>query len=296
MTKFKPRLTKPEKGNPYYNTIANGGLSPAIKGKPTDSDCDVLSNCVGYAIGRFNEIGGEGFKNLKSVDAQHFIKYAGKCKVGFTPKVGACMVWENTAKNSGHVAIVEQVVSDTEVVTSESGWGCAIPFWTQHLKKGDGNWSQPKGYTFLGFIYNPALEEIPEKADDKPDSPPLYRVRMAWDKAGSQIGAFASLRNAVNSCPMKFKVYDNYGNVVYAEPHLLPDRNPFEQPVVVPKYGDSGDTVKWLQYALIIRGYSCGESGIDGEYGKYTDLAVKAFSTVNGVSAEDLIIELGGVT
>ena len=27
---YKPRLTKPEKGNPYYNTKANGGYSHAI--------------------------------------------------------------------------------------------------------------------------------------------------------------------------------------------------------------------------------------------------------------------------
>ena len=44
MIVFKPRLTRPEKGNKYYNTISNGGYSKAIKGKPTDSQCDVLSN------------------------------------------------------------------------------------------------------------------------------------------------------------------------------------------------------------------------------------------------------------
>lgn len=293
MTEFKPRLTKPEKGNPYYNTIANGGLSPAIKGKPTDSDCDVLSNCVGYALGRFNEIGGDGFKYLRSVDAQHFMKYASGCKTGFEPKVGACMVWENVSKNSGHVAIVEQVVSADEVVTSESGWNYSTPFWIQHLKRGNGNWSQPKGYTFLGFIYNPALE-IPEKADDTPSKPPLYRVRMDWNKPGSQIGAYSSLRNAVNSCPLKFRVYDNNGNVVYAEPHLLPDTAPYPQPTAVPQFGDSGDAVRWLQYRLVLNGYSCGESGIDGNYGNDTKRAVDAFCSVNGVSPENLITALGG--
>ena len=55
---FKMRTSKPEAGNKYYITKANGGYSDAIKGSPTDKDCDVLSNCVGYAYGRFNEIGG----------------------------------------------------------------------------------------------------------------------------------------------------------------------------------------------------------------------------------------------
>ena len=56
---FKPRMTKPESGNPYYNTLAAGGYSGCIKGSPTDKGCNVLANCVGYAAGRFNEIIGK---------------------------------------------------------------------------------------------------------------------------------------------------------------------------------------------------------------------------------------------
>lgn len=44
---FKPRLAKPEKGNPYYNTKGNGGYSTACKGSPVDKDCNVLHNCFG---------------------------------------------------------------------------------------------------------------------------------------------------------------------------------------------------------------------------------------------------------
>lgn len=54
--KYSPRKTKPEKGNKYYIRKANGGYSPCIKGNPTDKNCNVLCNCVGYAVGRFNEI------------------------------------------------------------------------------------------------------------------------------------------------------------------------------------------------------------------------------------------------
>lgn len=162
MATFKPRMTKPESGNPYYNTRANGGYSNAIKGRPTDSGCDVLANCVGYAVGRFNEIGGWGScKYLSPVNAENFIQYAGGLKVGQTPKLGACMVWRKgaTLSNSdgaGHVAIVEKIISSTQIVTSESGWGASKPFWTQTRNKGNGNWGAGSGYTFLGFIYNPA--------------------------------------------------------------------------------------------------------------------------------------------
>ena len=44
---YTPRFTIPQKGDPYYNTKANGGYSDAIKGKPTQDGLDVLSNCVG---------------------------------------------------------------------------------------------------------------------------------------------------------------------------------------------------------------------------------------------------------
>lgn len=170
---FKMRTTKPEKGNKYYNTKGNGGYSNAIKGSPTDKDCNVLSNCVGYAYGRFNEIGGYGCcKYLAPVNAENFMQYKGSCKTGQTPKVGACMVWQKGATlkgndGAGHVAIVEKVISPTEVVTSESGWGCKNPFWTQTRRKGaNGNWGAGSGYKFLGFIYNPAVKDTdtePEK-------------------------------------------------------------------------------------------------------------------------------------
>ena len=165
MATFTPRMTKPESGNPYYNTKANGGYSNAIKGKPTDSGCDVLANCVGYAYGRFNEIGGYGYcKYLSPVNAENFIQYAGSLTVGQTPKLGACMVWRKgaTLSNSdgaGHVAIVEKIISSTQVVTSESGYNASKPFWTQTRNKGDGNWGAGSGYTFLGFIYNPAVSD-----------------------------------------------------------------------------------------------------------------------------------------
>lgn len=159
---FTMRTTKPGAGNKYYIRKASGGYNGAIKGSPTDSECDVLANCVGYAIGRFNEIGGWGScKYLSPVNAENFIQYKGDLEISQTPQVGACMVWQKGATLSGsdgagHVAIVEKVVSNTEVYTSESGYGSKA-FWNQTRKKGsDGNWGCSASYKFLGFILNPA--------------------------------------------------------------------------------------------------------------------------------------------
>lgn len=118
---FKMRTTKPAAGNKYYIRKTSGGYSNAIQGYPKDSECDVLSNCVGYAYGRFNEIGGYGYcKYLAPVNAENFMQYKGSCKSGMVPKLGACMVWQKGATlpgsdGAGHVAIVERVISDTEV-------------------------------------------------------------------------------------------------------------------------------------------------------------------------------------
>ena len=161
---FKMRTTKPEAGNKYYITKAKGGYSNAIQGKPTDADCDVLPNCVGYAYGRFNEIGGYGYcKYLRPVNAERFIECAGGLQVGQTPKLGACMVWRKGATLSGddgagHVAIVEKVVSSTQVITSESAYN-STPFYTKTRNNGTGNWGMGTSYVFLGFIYNPAVSD-----------------------------------------------------------------------------------------------------------------------------------------
>ena len=154
------RTTKPGKGNKYYIRKAQGGYSNAIYGKPTDSECNVLANCVGYAYGRFNEIGGYGYcKYLAPVNAENFMDYKGSCKTGMTPKVGACMVWEGKGDLAGHVAIIEKVYDNNHVYTSESGYGSKNPFWNSHRYNNNGRWGCNSNYKFLGFIYNPAVKE-----------------------------------------------------------------------------------------------------------------------------------------
>lgn len=192
---FKPRLTKPEKGNKFYNTVGNGGWSTAIVGKPTDPDCNVYGNCVGHAFGRTNEIayeilGAEGIKKLfkenggKLVDlksnskmpllqplnAENFYDVAIKqgLEVSQTPQLGAVICWQKGATRqsgdgAGHVAVVEKIISNDCIVTSESGYNCSNPFWTQTRYRGsNGNWGNGSDYKFLGFILNPAVSVEPD--------------------------------------------------------------------------------------------------------------------------------------
>lgn len=234
MAQFVPRLTRPEAGNKYYITKANGGYSNAIQGKPTDSLCDVLSNCVGYAYGRFNEIGGYGYcKYLSPTNAENFIQYCGGLSVGQTPKLGACMVWRkgNTLSGSdgaGHVAIVEKIISDTQIVTSESGWNSS-PFWTKTRNKGTGNWGAGSGYTFLGFIYNPAVSDDAAVSGNtvttgsSEDSTPDFNTSVPSDPLVFEVGDIVEFTGTIHfanaratsgpSCrPGKVKITSRFPN------------------------------------------------------------------------------------
>ena len=137
------------------------GWNPCILGNPEhrDPELNVLPNCVGWATGRFNEIGVYGeCKYLGNTNAENFINYvkSQKLEFGQIPKTGSCMVWKGEGSLAGHVAIVEDVISKTEVSTSESGWSSVKAYWTQTRKKGlNGRWGMGSKYSFLGFIYNP---------------------------------------------------------------------------------------------------------------------------------------------
>ena len=186
---FKPRTTKPEAGNKYYNTIANGGWSGAIVGSPTDKGCNVLANCVGYAAGRFNEIIGQSKMQFFRYppNAEDFYETAVKAglKVGKDPKLGAILCFAKgktwtSADGAGHVAVVEQIYTDGSIITSESGWGCANPFWTTHRERGGGNWGAGSEYQFLGFIYQP--ENVPTnviKRGDKGSAVEWMQTKLA---------------------------------------------------------------------------------------------------------------------
>lgn len=156
------RLKKPEKGNKYYIRRANGGYNPCIAGRPTDSDCNVLANCVGYAVGRFNEIGAYGCcKWLASVNAENMIEIARNqgLEISPVPVLGGCMVWQkgktlSGSDGAGHVAIVESINDDGSIITSESGYDF-LPFYTS--KRYAPNYESNTSYKFRGCIVNPAV-------------------------------------------------------------------------------------------------------------------------------------------
>ena len=71
------------------------------------------------------------------------------------------------------------------------------------------------------YLYNKhsyIAEQVNNKLGvDKPETVigEYYRVRKSWEDAGSQIGAYGILDNAINACKNGYYVFDSKGNVVY---------------------------------------------------------------------------------
>lgn len=168
------RTTKPEIGNKFYNNGDNGGYSWCVNGYPTDSGCNVLSNCVGYACGRFNEIIGEMKYKTLCCNAENFIEraqQAGLAVVSY-PTLGGIMVWQkgstlNGNDGAGHVAVVERIDNDNQIYTSESGYGESA-FWNSIRRNDNGRWGLGNGYTFRGCIINPVIGDVHYVAPVKP--------------------------------------------------------------------------------------------------------------------------------
>lgn len=184
------RTTRPGKGNKYYITKAKGGYSTCIQGKPTDSLCNVLSNCVGYANGAYNEEHGFGYEKYHfNCNAENFVEraVASGLKVYQNPMVGGIVVWKkgSTLKpddGAGHVAIctwVDNASNPTVIKTAESGWGSKTPFWMTTRKKGNGNWGQASAYTYRGTI-------APE-GYKPPDPKPSVTPNVNKDESKDQI-------------------------------------------------------------------------------------------------------------
>ena len=166
MANFVIRTTKPQ-NSPYYIRKADGGYSDACKGKPTDPTATALANCVGYANGRFAEIIGKPCIEYQLVcNAENFIERATAMGLKISPKptLGGIMVWQKGSTLSGtdgagHVAIVEQIIDDNTILTSESGYGAKKIFWNQTRTNNNKRWGQSSEYKFRGCIINPSVNE-----------------------------------------------------------------------------------------------------------------------------------------
>lgn len=189
---FTMRQTKP-KNNKYFMRIADGGYNAAIKGNPTDSTATVLSNCVGYANGRFNEIGGYGkCKYQIHCNAENFIERAKELGliISNKPTLGGIMVWQygtlSGLDGCGHVEIVEKIIDVSTIYTSASNYG-AEAFYNATRSNANGRWGMSSGFKFRGCIVNPAVKEEPKKEETEKKADQILTVGSVCRSEGFYI-------------------------------------------------------------------------------------------------------------
>ena len=146
----------------YYIMRSWGGWSPCIEGnnqyglRPFRGS--VLPNCVGYTVGRFNELMREGdCVWLGSTAAKNIFGLAMSQGLQATndPVVGGVICWSSAG--DGHCAVIEEILSPTAVRTSESGWSYEGPdIITDQIRyKENGGWWYRGGYTYQGIVVPP---------------------------------------------------------------------------------------------------------------------------------------------
>ena len=177
---FTPRLTKAGMlNNPYWYSPDYNFSIPDL----------LLPNCTCFCLGRISECAN---KNVKKEafprgipNAKSWIEYC-SWEHGNTPKLGAICVWGG---NYGHVAIVEQILSNGAVVVSQSNYQTKKDynsdnyFQTRTYKCEVGKNTSGVGLPFLGYIYNPYAEDdmlLKFKKDDT--------YEWVWSVDGNKYG------------------------------------------------------------------------------------------------------------
>lgn len=275
------RSTIPTDANKYYIRQTNGGYSSCIQGKPTHPVLNVLSNCVGWACGFFNEFVGLGYEKYHlNCNAENFIEraIASGLSVVKTPVVGGILVWQKGATLSGsdgagHVAgcfWVNDVDNPTQIKTSESGYGSSA-FWISTRTNTNGHWGSGAGYTYRGCIVPPNY--VKPSPTHTPSPEPT--IDNTWPKT--------HLITASDTLSGIAKKY--YGNGDKAHYQFIATANNIKNPniiitgrkITIPKYSEISNTTNSDKSTLKIgdsvkiiangNGSSYGNSNIAGGIG-----------------------------
>lgn len=199
--KFTPRKTAPTKGDRNYINYKKGGYNTCII--IDEKSGYVLPNCVGYAHGRLLELLGKKAVNWKLPACNAEDWYAVAKKNGFvtgqTPKLGAIAVWtagrvNNSADGAGHVAVVEEIKPNGDIIVSNSAWQ-GEEFYLKTITKASG-YVYVSSRPFLGFIYcgiefeQSTVTTVKAGMKVALDNTPCYSSESAKESYGKKNGTF----------------------------------------------------------------------------------------------------------
>lgn len=159
------RKTNPGPDNKYY-LRKNAGWNPCILGNSNNRlyPDSVLANCVGAAVGRFNEL--NRANNCDLLGNRYpggFISLAKSqgLETGDTPRPGCVVVMLKSDNLNGHVISIEKV-SGGKYYTFESGWNYAKgKFISNRWVSKANNFGMSSAYRFASCIYNPGVDPYP---------------------------------------------------------------------------------------------------------------------------------------
>lgn len=199
---FKKRTTQPDTNDKNYMNYKYGGYNTSCVINTNTGY--VLANCVGYCQGRLLELLNCNKTNwtLPACNAEDWMDIAKQngMQTGVDAKLGAVICWKqgntwNSADGAGHIAIVEEIKDNGDLVVSSSHYnGCM--FDVMVITKASG-YAYRTGFVFQGFIYCGIEFEAP-----KPVEQLYYRV---------QCGAFLLKSNAIRRLnELKEKGFSTY--------------------------------------------------------------------------------------
>ena len=156
---YTPRLTPPSTSDKRWLQINYGGYNQCIVG--ADGPPSVLPNCTGYVHGRWMELANINTDNLGLSFGNAVTYYTDSDSTlirSSTAQLGAVAVWSDIGGGPGHVAIVEEIKDNGDIITSNSDY-YGVYFYTQQVYASDGY--ALSGKTFLGFVLHPNIQPIP---------------------------------------------------------------------------------------------------------------------------------------
>lgn len=315
--KFIPRTSAPSATNKYYIKAGKGGYNRAMEINSQTHSC--LPNCVAMAHGRWLECRNltdyNKYDKLPTGNAENYYPYTKDgYKRGQEPKVGAIICWRKgeagkSSDGAGHVAFVEEVKSNGDVVTSNSAYH-GSRYYLKTYKKSN-NYYMGSKYHFQGFIYNPEeFDNVTPTVDRDVNKNQVQiitknlRVRKEASTTSDIIG-FAEYKGIYNYYETSkdsqytwYRIDDNQwvaNNGKYLAVYPKTEKYNLTRLLEAKKSkgkwvcGSQGNDVKELQKELKNRGYNIGKSGIDGKFGNDTRNAVIKFQKDNKISADGVV-------
>lgn len=178
MAQWKESFAPPEKfKDPYFINTSYGGYSPCII---VDDGGWTLPNCVAWCYGDWYRIlGYDPMFSLNNADTWYGSSRDDfkRGTVSEPPRVGDVVCY--SGNGTGHVACVEEVISDDECIISQSAYGRYEPhqnYWRRSTIRRSSGWhpyGSADGYYIQGWIRFPS-DEPPTPPTPTPTSGKLF--------------------------------------------------------------------------------------------------------------------------